>query len=59
MKAILLLTAFVFSSFTWAQAVDVRDVNPDHEGSTTIEIRKNKKEEEKKEGCVVEWTTRK
>jgi hypothetical protein len=54
MKSILLAAALVFAGSAWAQKVNVNDVDAggNDESTTTIEIKKNKKEDKKKD---VQW----
>lgn len=47
-KNLILACAVAFSGVAWGQTVDVKDLDTQGEGTTTIEIKKNKKEEEKK-----------
>ena len=48
MKNLMLICTLVFCSMGFAQSVDVHDLNTEGEGTTTIEIKKNKKDEVKK-----------
>jgi hypothetical protein len=54
MNALVLISTLVFSASVFAQNVDVNGINAGQEGSTTIEIKKNKPTEEKKDQPVWE-----
>lgn len=45
MKSLMLIATMLLTSAAWAQSIDVKDIDSTNEGSTTIEIKKNKPSE--------------
>jgi hypothetical protein len=55
MVRLFLALAFLFSVPVLAQNVDIKDVNAEGEGSTTIEIHRGEKAKEKAQKCQPNW----